>query len=555
MKNAWQAIVEGLQAQGVKYVFGMPGNPHLLYDALYDSDIKAIHAREQSSGVFMAMGYARAQLELGVCFGSTGPGFTNMVSGILEAQAASVPLLVLSAGVSTTFEGLPAFQETDQVAMAKPITKWAYRVLEPERIPWALRRAISIATTGCPGPVYLEIPSNLSTKKVNMPVYETYTAPLPPRAAAGAMEELVSLLSQAERPVIFAGGGAVWSGAFDQVRSLADDWGIPVLTTASGRGIIDENNPLALGLTGLYFTDLGREVYFDADLVLILGSRLDQFETGEWRYRPAGAKLIHVDIDPTAIGRNWIPDLGVVGDVKLVLEDLLAALEGQPKKWSDRAKAIADRKEAYLQKLAEDCLEKAQPLKTKSIIWSLGAVFGPKTVLVNENGSQDLWSYYSPYFRVPERGCIPPGAQTCMGLGVSGAIGVKLARPNEPVVCVTGDGAFQMFMRELPTAVQHNAPVTYIILNNKALGWIQYHQRQHHNRFICTDFTVQPDFAKIAEACGCFGRQVTTPEEVVPALEAAKAANDRGIPAVLDFIVDSEVAPGFDKFYQELHGY
>jgi acetolactate synthase-1/2/3 large subunit len=556
--NSWQAIVNALRDEGVKYIFGMPGNPRLLYDALYDCrEINVVHAREQSSGVFMAMGYARAALDLGVCFGSNGPGMTNMVSGLLEAQAASVPLLAISAAVGTKVEGLPAFQEADQVGIARPVTKWAFRIPAPERVPWAVKRAIDIARSGCPGPVYLEIPVDLSLQEVDMPPYVPSLCPLPPRAAAEAMEQMVTMLEEASRPVVICGGGAVWSGAFAEVEKLAD-WGLPVLTTATGRGIIDEDHPRALGLTGLYLTRVGKEVYFDADLVLILGSRNDQFETGEWKYFPEGAKLVQVDIDPTALGRNWVPDLGVVGDVRLVLRDLLAALEerGAHGRWQERGEAIKEEKARYLEELAAECQDDGVPLKSKRIVWELGRVFGRNTILVNENGSQDLWSYYSPYFRTAQNGCVAPGAQTCMGTGVAGAIGVKLARPDQNVVCVTGDGAFQMYMRELPTAAQHNAPVTWVVLNNRFLGWIKFHQREMNERYIATDFRVQPDFAALARACGCYGEKVEDPGQITPALERALKANQEGQPAVLDFIVDGwDLAPGFRDFYRTLYGY
>ncbi len=552
-KNSWQVIVEALEAEGVRCVFGMPGNPRLLYDALYDSrSVKAIHAREQSSGVFMAIGHARATGGVGVCFGSTGPGFTNMLSGILEAQAASTPLVVLSASVSTTHEGLPAFQETDQLAMARPVTKWSYRIPSPERTPWAIRRAFQIARSGCPGPVYVEIPTDLSLQPRAISAYTPSVRPAPPRPDAAALEQLVDLLNQAERPVAVAGGGTVWAGAFGEVMRLADELKVPVLTTASGRGSIDERNPLSLGLTGLYFTRVGREVYFDADLLLILGSRNDQFETGMWHYRPANAKIAQIDIDAEAIGRNWIPDQGIVADVRSSLGDLIAAADPPSSLRVERAERIAAQKSAYLAEIAEECANSYPHVKTKVVLNAYQRIFGRDSVLVNENGSQDLWSYYAPYFTVPARGCVPPGAQTCMGAGVSGAVGVKLARPESAVVCVTGDGAFQMHMREIATAAQYKLGITYLVLNNRALGWIRFHQRRGGARYIATEFDVQADFATVASASGCFGATVHRPEELEPALEQARAANEQARPAVLDITVDDELPQGFEQYHKEL---
>lgn len=552
-KNSWQVVVEALEAEGVQYVFGMPGSSRLLYDALYDSrSVTAIHAREQSSGVFMAIGHARATRRVAVCFGSTGPGFTNMVSGILEAQAASTPLVVLSASVSTAHEGLPAFQETDQLAIARPLTKWSYRIPSPERTPWAIRRAFQIARSGCPGPVYLEIPADLSVQSSSMPEYTPAFHPAPPRPDGNAIERLAGLLDRAERPVVVAGGGAVWAGAFDEVHRLADELKVPVLTTASGRGSIDERNPLSLGLTGLYFTRPGREVYFDADLLLIVGSRIEQFETGMWQYRPANATIAHIDINAEAIGRNWIPDIGIVADVRSGLTDLLSAASTPSALRMERAEKIAAAKNRYMAEIAEECDDVYPHVKSKVVLSAYQRVFGRDSILVNENGSQDLWSYYSPYFTVPTGGCVPPGAQTCMGAGVSGAVGVKLAHPEGQVVCVTGDGAFQMYMRELAAAAQYRLGITYLVLNNRALGWVRFQQNRSGGRYIATKFGVQADFAAVASASGCFGTSVHKPEDLEAALEQARTANEQGCPAVLDIAVDNELPQGFERYHEEL---
>ncbi len=558
LRNAWHSIVEGLEAEGVRYLFGMPGNPRLLYDALYDSElIRTVHAREQSSGAFMALAYARAAGDTGVCFGSTGPGFTNMLSAVLEAQAAAVPLVVLSASVSVAHEGMPAFQEADQLSMARPVTKWAYRIPAPERTPWALRRAFQIARSGCPGPVYLEIPVDLSLRSTSIPAYERAPAVAPPAPDPEALTQAAQLLTQSERPVLIAGGGAVSSHASNELRAFAEEQGIPVLSSASGRGIIDENHPLSLGLTGLYFTRLGREHYFKADLLLILGSRNEQFETGAWSYMPPGAKIIQVDIDATAINRNWFADVGVTADVRSTLNALRQILP-QPDSNSARlvrSRSIQTAKELYLTEVRSESLQEYGQLKTKRVLAEYQEVFGTGSVLVNENGAQDLWSYYSPYMRVPVRGCVPPGAQTCMGAGVSGAVGVKLARPEEPVVCVCGDGAFQMYMRELATAAQYGLGICYLVLNNRALGWIKYHQLHNQERYIDTEFEMQPDFAKVAEASGCLGILVETEAELRAALEAAHTAIQSGRPAVLDCHIDDEQPPGFRDFHREILGY
>jgi len=560
-QDSWQAVVAALEAEGVEYVFGMPGTAKILYNALYDSKtVRAVHSREQSSGVFMAMSYSRACGRHGVCYGGPGPGMTNLMSGLLEAYATCTPLIVLSTCVSTELEGLPGFQEADQLSMAKPVTKWAVRVNDPRRVPWAMRRAFSVSMNGKPGPVYIEIPFDISLKTVDMPNYIPAKYPIRCNGSPGDIQDAIELISESERPLLVCGGGTILSQAYEEVSSLVDVYHVPVMTSASGRGIISEENPLALGLTGLYATNLGREIYLQSDLLITVGTRNEQFETGDWKMFPEGAKLIHIDIDPFEMQRNWISDVPVVGDAKTVLAHIiqgLSAIPGSELRWKGRADSIARAKAAYEKEVREECATSAVPIASKRVVKELNDVFGHDTVLVNENGSQDVWSYSFPYCRVLDAGCcVPPGNQTCMGAGVAGAIGVKLARPHQKVVCVTGDGAFQMYMRELPTAVQNRAPVTYVILNNSYLGWVRLHQKELGDRYICTSFDTEPDYAQIAEASGCYGENVSDPEMIAPALRRALDANGRGIPAVLNFKVDwTDIPVGLAYYYRTIHGY
>jgi acetolactate synthase-1/2/3 large subunit len=307
----------------------------------------------------------------------------------------------------------------------------------------------------------------------------------------------------------------------------------------------------------LYFTDIGERVYGEADLLLNLGSRNEDFQSGEQKFFPQGAKYIQIDIDPEEIGRNWIPDVAIVGDIKLVLEDLIREIKkGQIERRSRIARISKLKKEKrdYEARVKHECLTDAIPIKTKRVIRELNEIFGRNTILVNENGSQDLWSYYWPYYKVLDvNSCVTPGEQTCMGGGCSAAIGAKLAMPDKNVVCPVGDGAFQMFMKELATAVQHEAPVTYVVLNNSMLGWTRFHQRNRGDRYISTDFRIQPDFVAIAEANQCFGERVEEPGDIRSALERALKVTRGGTPAVVEFIVDGwEFAPGFTRFYKRL---
>jgi acetolactate synthase-1/2/3 large subunit len=558
--NVWQGIVSALKAEKTEYIFGLPGG-ELFYDALYDvPEIKTILVREESAGPFMAMGYARISGKPGVCFAPAGPGVTNLVSGILEAHSACLPVIAIGCSSKRANAGMGAFQEVDQVSILRPITKWSERVTEPDRISWVMRRAFSLATQGRPGPVYVDIPRDTGAQEAKPFRYVPVEYPLRTSGDPQKIKAAAALLLKAERPVLVAGGGAVSSRAFSEVKRFVESLDIPLMTTPCGRGILSEEHPLAFGLVGLYFSEIGEKVYGEADLLMTLGSRNEDFQSGEQRFFPKGAKYIQVDIDPEEMGRNWMPDVAVAGDIKLVLQALIRELQragwkkGKP---NPRMAKLLKAKDAYMARIAKECLNDSSiPLKTKRIVRELNEVFGKDTILVNENGSQDLWSYYWPYYKVGSiNSCVAPGEQTCMGGGCSAAIGAKLAMPERDVVCTTGDGAFQMFMKELATAAQHKAPVTYVVLNNYSLGWIKFAQRNRGNRFISTDYKVQPDFVQIARANQCYGERVEKPEDIRPALQRARQATREGSPAILDFIVDGwDFAPGFQRFYERLAG-
>ena len=555
--NVWQAIVSALRAEKTEYLFGLPGGD-LFYDALYDvPEIKTVLVREESSGPFMAMAYARLTGRPGVCYGSSGPGVANLVPGIMEAQSACLPVIAIASASNLANAGMGAFQEVDQISTIKPLTKWCERITLPDRTPWVMRRAFSLAANGKPGPVFIEIPRDIGILEADI---QEYTPAKYPHRSSGDprdMEEASVLLMDAKRPLMVAGGGAINSRTFDEVREFVELLGIPIMTTPCGRGIIPEDHPLAVGLVGLYFTQVGEKVYEDSDLVMTVGSRNEDFQSGQQRFFPKGAKYIQIDIDPHEIGRNWIPDVAIVGDAKLVLRDLAGLLRDRVKgtdAGDGRMGAVLKAKEEYEEQVRAECLTECVPIKTKRVIREMNEVFGKDTILVNENGSQDLWSYYFPYYKVLDvNACVAPGEQTCMGGGVAAAIGAKLAAPEKKVVCTAGDGAFQMFMKELPTAVQHEAPVTYVVLNNFSLGWPKFNQKRRGNRFIATDFEVQPDFVQIAKACQCHGERVEAPAHIRGALERALKANQDGKPAVVEFIVDGwDFAPGFKRFYERL---
>jgi acetolactate synthase-1/2/3 large subunit len=557
--NVWQAVASALKAEKTEFVFGLPGGD-LFFDSLLDiPEIKPILVREETAGPFMAMGYARVSGKPGICYAPSGPGVAHLVPGILEAFSACLPVVAIGCSSKRANAGMGAFQECDQIGMMKPVTKWCERVTEPQRIFWVMRRAFSLALNGQPGPVYIDIPKDLGLQEVRSGPYLPAEYPLKTSADPRRLQQADSLLRKAERPVIVAGGGTVSARAFAEVREFAERLNIPVLTTPCGRGILPEDHPLAFGLVGLYFSELGQKIYKEADLLINLGSRNEDFQSGEQKFFPRRAKYIQIDIAPEEIGRNWIPDAAVVGDLQLVLRQWLEQLEEEPPKRrrSDpRMAKFLRAKKLFEDRVKAECQTDEIPIKTKRVIKELNDIFGPRTILVNENGSQDLWSYQWPFYKVlEENSCVAPGEQTCMGGGCSAAIGAKLACPEKNVVCPTGDGAFQMFMKELATASQYQAAVVYIVLNNFSLGWIKYHQRNLGARYIATDFKVQPDFVKIAEANQCFSERAEKPEDIRPVLERALSVTQNGTPAVVEFLVDGwDFSPGFKNFYKRLSG-
>jgi acetolactate synthase-1/2/3 large subunit len=356
---------------------------------------------------------------------------------------------------------------------------------------------------------------------------------------------------------MICGSGAVAAGASRQVAALAASLSMPVFTTPGGRGIISEDAPLSLGQVGLYFSELGKAYYDRADLLFSVGSRLEEFSTGAWRYFPKGARFIQLDIDAETIGMNWRPDIALVGDAALTLEDIRAALRGIDRTAARRRLvALGRAKGRHLRKVAREGRSRDGQLRTPQILHALNRIFGRDTILVNENGGADLWSYYWPYYRVLDVGdCVPMAEQTAMGMGVIGAIGAKLAKPRKKVVCVTGDGALQMAMMELATAAEQRCGVTWIVLNNRALDWPQYFLTLEGRRDGVTDFEISPDFAKLAEAQGCIGLTVQSPDEIDPALTTALKANRHGRPVLIDCHIPKHDYPEqFTRFHREIWG-
>jgi acetolactate synthase I/II/III large subunit len=553
-RRPWRVVCEALAAERVEYVFGLPGDPQLLYNDLFEfPQVRPVLVRHETSAVFMAMAYARLSGRVGVVHASPGPGTANLVPGLLEANYACTPLVCVVSAASRAHEGQGGFQDSPALQMVRPVTKWATRVDLAERTAWTMQRAFAVARNGRPGPVLVEIPSDVAATSAPIPEYRV---PLAVRSAGdpAAVERAAALLASAARPVIWVGGGVGLAGAEAELVALAERLDAPVVTTPSGRGSISEEHRLAFGLVGLYRTRSSARPVDEADAVLVVGSRLEEFQTGLGRYFARGARVVQVDVDAFEIERSVTADVAVVGDAKLVLEQLVAALEPvQAREWTSELEVF---KEEFEGELEIECALDDGPLRTKQVVHALGRVFHEGFVLVNENGGQDLWSYYCPYLKVTEhRGCAAPAEQTVMGLGVAGAVGAKLARPDADVVCVTGDGAFQMFMKEIPTAVQYDAPVLWVVLDNSSLHWVKWIARATGERYLAVDFDAQPDLVAVAEASGAHAERIASPGEVLDALGRARAALRQKRPAVLVCAIDTWDYPeGFVEFHHEVWG-
>jgi len=537
--NVDGAIVEALRAEGVKHIFGITLGFGIKED---DPDIHPIQVRYEGSAPFMAMAYSRLTGKAGICFGgSGGTGLTNMVSGVLEAYSACSPIIVLvtrwgGAMPSQEHEGMGAFAECDNVGLMMPITKWSARVTRPERTPWFMHRAFSIALNGRPGPVSLEVPGDVMDADVEIPRYKPITL-LKTRGDPDRIREAVDLLVRAERPIVVAGGGTILSRAFESFREFVELLGIPFFTTPQGRSIMPEGHPLALGLCGIYTNEVAAKVYDEADLIMTIGSRMEAFQSVKFQFFPKAAKFIQVDIEPQSIGLNWVPDVAIVGDADLVLRDLISGIREKVRKSRNlnempRVKEIIKAKNEFEAKVLSDARLDAVPISPRRLVIELNKIFGRNTILCNENGHNDIWSYIFPYYKVFDQwSIVPMGEQTCFGSGIAGAIGAKLAKPNMNVLCPTGDGAFQHYYKELATAAQYRLGVTWVIFNNFGFGRPG-------------QFKVQPDFVKVAEANNCYGAKVEKPSEITPALQNALKANEEGTPSVVDAIIQHDPSWG-----------
>lgn len=542
MKGSY-ILLEALKQEGVDVVFGYPGGSVIpLYDALYDFDIRHILTRHEQGAAHAADGYARASGKVGVCVATSGPGACNLVTGIANAYLDSAPVVAITGQVRTSLIGTDAFQEADITGITLPIVKHSYLVQKVDDLPRIVREAFYLARTGRPGPVLIDVPVDITVAEAEydpscppdmaLPGYKPTVKGHPKQIRAAA-----AALAQAERPVIYAGGGVISAGASQELRDLARFAHIPVTTTLTGIGCFPEDEELSLGMLGMHGTRYANYAVTHCDLVFAVGVRFDDRVTGKLETFAPGAKTIHVDVDPAEISKNVVVDIPIVGDARWVLSAIL----GEVKKHQlaiDRhlpwMAQIAQWKEDHPQVVRQDPGGEIMPEHVVRRLWEITK---GEALITTEVGQNQMWAAQYYLARHP-RQFITSGGLGTMGFGFPAAIGAKVACPDSLVIDIAGDGSFQMNIQELGTAVAHGIPVKVCILNNCCLGMVrQWQELFWQKRYSQTCFECQPDFVKVAEAYGAEGYRVTGLDDLDEVLRESLSSDG---PAVIDVPVKQE---------------
>ena len=533
-----QMVVEAMKKEGVEVVFGYPGGAIMnVYDEIYKHRyFEHILTRHEQAAVHAADGYARATGKVGVAFVTSGPGLTNAITGIATAYMDSVPLVVISGQVPLSVIGTDAFQEIDATGISRPCTKHNFLVKSVDELPFIIKEAFYIARTGRPGPVHIDIPKDVTAQigEFNYPdeiKLETYKPTY--KGNMKQIKKAVDAIANAKKPVFYLGGGIVKSGASQLVRELVSFSGIPAVETLMARGVLRYDDPYLLGMVGMHGTYAANMAMSEADLLIALGPRFDDRVTGKLSEFAKYAKIIHIDIDPSSIGKLVHVDYPIVGDIKTVLENLLPL----SKKKIDKSRyeswnSILKRYQELHPLTYEDSDE---VLKPEWIIQRVGQKLKGKARISTDVGQHQMWTaQFYPFTRPNE--FITSGGLGTMGFGFPAAIGVKRGIQNEISVNISGDGSILMNIQELITAVEYRLPVINIVLNNHYLGMVRQWQTFFYDkRYAETDLSMQPDFVKVAESFGGVGYRVKTKEEFDEALDDAISKN---VVAIIDVIVD-----------------
>lgn len=526
-------LLDSLIDEGVEIIFGYPGGAVLpIYDALLNTSIRHVLPRHEQTAVHAADAYARVSGKVGVCLATSGPGATNLVTGIATAYMDSVPIVVLTGQVPTNLLGTDSFQEVDIAGITLPITKHSYIVKDPRDIPRIVKEAFHIASTGRPGPVLIDLPKNVLAEEnvvpkpaeLNLPSYRFFT-----KGNAGQIEEAVRVIKESKRPVLYAGGGVITAGASEVLQEIVEKTNIPVVTTLMGIGSMPSKHPNVLGMVGMHGTVAANHAVNDCDLLIAVGVRFDDRVTSGLGQRFAtNAKIVHIDVDPAEIGKVVRANVPIVGNAKLVIEEMKDKLiPPECEEWWAQIKVWLEEKDH----------EDPNVLTPQAIIKELGNIAKEDAIVTTDVGQHQMWAAQGYPVKNP-RHFITSGGLGTMGFGLPAAIGAQMAAPDKQVFLVTGDGSFQMSIQELATTVQCELPVKIILMNNGVLGMVRQLQKIFcDERYSQIQLKDNPDFIKLAEAYGIKGIRVTEVTQVRQALE--EAINHPG-PVLLDFIISED---------------
>lgn len=545
-----KALMTAMEKEGVKQVFGLPGGANLpMYDEFNRCDIRHILVRHEQSGAHMADGFGRVSRKPGVCFATSGPGATNILTGIATAQADSAPMIAVTGQVAVSMIGRDAFQESDIIGMANPVVKYAFQPRSAGEIPEVVKKGFFIAESGRPGPVLIDIPKDVQTNEAPMEFLDEFKIQgYHPWADPDIVnvERAIDMLLHAEKPIILAGGGAIISSAFAELQAVAETLMLPVVTTFKGKGAFPETHPLSLGPIGMHGHAEANRMMAEADCVLAIGTRFSDRSVGTFEAFEKRLKIIHMDVDPAEIGKNQNAQIAVVGDVKVNLRVMVKLLLQKAIKKTDESPWIKHVKETKTY-WKENLKIHPGEMGAAKILRKLRELLPKESVVTTEVGQHQMWA--SLFYDVIQPGTFfsSTGLGT-MGWGFPAAIGAKVAKPDVPVVDIAGDGSFSMTENSLATAVLEDIPVIVFVLNNSSLGMVAQWQRTFYDRRMTgVEQHSCPDYVKLAESYGAQGIRAQSMDELDKAIKNALSSD---VATVIDIPIDPEedvlpfVAPG-----------
>ncbi|MEK4847031.1 acetolactate synthase large subunit [Bacillus sp. FSL W8-0183] len=540
--NGALMLIEALKREKVEVIFGYPGGAVLpIYDKIYDSGLFHVLPRHEQGAIHAAEGYARVSGKPGVVIATSGPGATNLVTGIADAMIDSLPMVIFTGQVATSVIGSDAFQEADVLGITMPITKHSYQVRRPEELPGVIKEAFHIATTGRPGPVLIDIPKDVAgiegtfeyDQPIDLPGYQPKIEP-----NYLQIRKLVEAVSRAKKPVILAGAGVLHGKASEELRQYVEQQQIPVAHTLLGLGGFPAKHPLFLGMAGMHGTYAANMALHQCDLLISIGARFDDRVTGNLNHFAKHAKVAHIDIDPAEIGKNIHTHIPVVGDSKLVLQELIKqdGKKGESDEWKSQ---LNQWKEEYPLWYVEN---EAEGFKPQKLIEYIHQFTKGEAIVATDVGQHQMWAAQFYPFENADKWVTSGGLGT-MGFGLPAAIGAQLADQEATVVAILGDGGFQMTLQELAVIRELNLPVKVIVLNNHSLGMVrQWQEIFYEERYSHSKFSEQPDFVKLSEAYGIKGIRISSDEEAQEKLEEALTSRE---PVFIDVNVarDEKVFP------------